>query len=951
MKKLLQPYWLFLVVTIPQLILVFLYANAYVIINSLLETEHIRVWGFFGGTLLALITFFTFYAIYKIAKKQKIDTWIGFALLLTYIPFLVALMYNMFDNIFPRNVPRWMLFEHDLQLYIFTFLMPALAYGLFLIVLKFTPSDKEQSLLTNFALTIIIPIFGYSIAVTGSQFVRKIFGYRSDLAESLFISCLTIFPLAFLFFLIRFFYILLTRKADTLRKYRLIWMIPLTIILPLIGLALNNGIFADVFDFHMIKHPFGNFSHYLFYILTFFNGVILCLPEFKNRIARISIFLAKCFTFSYTMYFFLVFLPYLPLSVIITIGFGLGFLMLAPLIIAIIHSQSLMNDFAFLKEQLNKNSLKTIGILSFLLLPAFIVLKYSQDRQSLHKALNAVYESNNTKNNKNINTKSLERVLKSVKLNKKRIRSWHNHHRQPYLSPLYQWLVLDNLTLSNQKIHDLEKIFFGKSKTWVSSRAFNTDTISVKLDTIITDSQFNKQENYYKTWVNLQLRNRTTSQVEYATTFSLPESAYISDYYLMIEGRREHGILAEKKAAMWVYQQITSRRRDPGILYYLTGNKIAFRVFPFNDKEKRQTGIEIIHKYPFTLQIDNQEVLLGDNNHFPISESLDLVDKQATFISAAAKNELSKMERTPYYHFLVDCSKYEEKQIDSYIKQIEKWLKKQLISPDNAKITAVNYYTETFDITDNWQEKLKNINFKGGFFLEKALIENLVEQYVNPSPNYPIFVAVSDSISKALFTKSNLANFQMTFPENDSFYVLNTEGQLNLHSLTKRPLNPIQKDLSTLASQHPVCLYTDSEGKQYYLPDNNMGSFIFSELKKPISSTTKLSDNQWISALELNALWKQKILYPDGNNGQWLSLVKNSFAQHIMTPVTSFIAVENEAQKAALAAKQEQVLNAKETFDAGEINRMTAPPIWLILLLFLGSLWCWRRKDLLKYLN
>jgi hypothetical protein len=63
-----------------------------------------------------------------------------------------------------------------------------------------------------------------------------------------------------------------------------------------------------------------------------------------------------------------------------------------------------------------------------------------------------------------------------------------------------------------------------------------------------------------------------------------------------------------------------------------------------------------------------------------------------------------------------------------------------------------------------------------------------------------------------------------------------------------------------------------------------------------------------------------------------------------MTPVTSYLVVENEAQKAMLKKKQEQALSGNKSFDLGEdTQRMSEPGLMLLAILF-GLLIWYREK-------
>ena len=103
----------------------------------------------------------------------------------------------------------------------------------------------------------------------------------------------------------------------------------------------------------------------------------------------------------------------------------------------------------------------------------------------------------------------------------------------------------------------------------------------------------------------------------------------------------------------------------------------------------------------------------------------------------------------------------------------------------------------------------------------------------------------------------------------------------------------------------------------------------------------------------MSMFWNSQILHPETSHKGWLQLVKYSFMSKIMSPVTSFIVVENEAQKAMLKKKQEQVLKANKSLDVGEDTQRMSEPSTIILVLLFGLVLFYRerRKRKLKTIS
>lgn len=947
MRNLLNPKWLFIINTFPLVVLFSLFFGQFNIIKTLLNENSIQLWKSFGLSLVILGLLNLIYTVYLTLKRKKVSVWFSVIALLCYIPFIYLYVYNL-DKIFPSTIPQWMA-SGNIFLYVGTFLMPTLVYSLFVLVTHFTSENKEHKAWVNFLIAIGIPIAGYLFTQIILPLWQPFNSYLS--VHSMVILTITA-TLIFLFFLIRAVFIIAIKKAETWKKYQLAWKIPIALLLPVIGLAVNNGYLFNVFGANN-SGIFGDFNNAWFYILAIFNGILICLPNYENKTYRLLVFIGRSITFAYTSYFFIVFLPFLPLSVIAIIAIGTGFLMLTPLLLFVIHINELSKDFKHLTKLFSKKLIIGISLLGFLIIPAFITLTYLKDKSVLDETLSYLYSPDYSKQYK-IDKVSLQKTLNTI--------NNHKDHRDsrgglfgngiPYLSSYFKWLVMNNLTLSDSKIFTIEKVFFGN--TSFKKRPENIQNDNVQISNISTKSTFDKSQNAWKSWVDLEITNKSENTwfSEYNTTINLPEGCWISDYYLYVEDVKEPGILAEKKSAIWIFSQIRNENRDPGILYYLTGNKVAFRVFPFAKDEVRKTGIEFLHKEPIKLNIDNNIVELG-NKEETIFENIE--NENLAYVSALQKQKLSYVKRKPYFHFLVDVSKNKKNNSNDFINRIEKILAENKPLSENAKISFVNSYVNTYPMTIansyagsslkpkiNWKEYYQSQTFEGGFYLDRAIRTILFNAYKDKSKTYPIIVVVTDNIQNAVLDK-DFADLKFTFPENDQFFNLDKNGNLKIHSLTENPINELPESMRECLFCETVLEYKLSDNSIAYLPNNNEPSII---LKKNIFevSDSEIKEKNWQSALTMQGQWISQTLHPEISDKKWLSMVKNSFISKVMTPVTSYLVVENEAQKAILKKKQKQALSGNKSFDLGEdTQRMSEPSLIILTILLVIAIW-YRQK-------
>lgn len=932
MRELAKPYWILLTVTMPQAVLLFLYASSYLVIRTLMEKEYIFNWKLYGSLLVLLLCASTLYAGVRWIRRKKIDALFGVFIFLTYLPLLYFFLMNN-DRIIPFNVPRWMFERDDLVLYAFTFLMPAFAHGLVLLVLRLTPEEKDHPVKGTILGAILIPAFWYVCLNVVIPMLKSLFGktFMNFVDKKFMVHVLLILvissTIAFLFFAVRLTYLVLLKKPLAAYRRAYLYKFFFLVVMPLLCFGVYNGLlfggkrFSGVFGF------LGDLSSSWYYITAALTGILLMLPAFASRGVRLALFLAKSITSSFVFYFFLVLLPFLPLAIPAIIAAGFGFLMLMPLVVMVVHTQSLTTDYQFLKVYYGRGSVIAVFLIGFLILPLGITGNFLHDRITMNKMLDFVYSPDFSVDTPGIDRSAAKRTLSTIRTNKHAAATFMPD-RKPYITPFYHWLVLDNMTLSNSKLQVLERIFWGASDVRVPKTAEDiapgTRPVVVSIKTEAGPSE---NSGYSRTWVHVEIRNNSTQQQEYVTRFRLPVGAWIEDYYLKIGDERIRGILTDKKSATWVYQQITSEKKDPGILYYTENDEIMFRVFPLVAGETRSAGFELIHRGPVTLEIDRHQVALRGREQ---EETVTALNGNVVFIPEIVKKKLPRTVRKPYYHFILDCSIDTQRAKEGYITRIRKLLDRKPADGFAARITLTNYQTSTFDLKDGWEHTVRQFPSEGGFYLERAMKNILVRNYQERAHNYPVFVVVSDNPANAIFVEG-MGGFLSLLPENNSYYEFDVNGGLNSRSLSgpQGVRNARHRDRTV----HHVLAWPDEKNPLAFLPDDNQASIVL--LPDPDISPVDLNGTSWENGLALEGMWMYLRRYPSKSGSMRLPFINNSFRTSILTPLTSFIALENEAQRQALLRKQERVLSANKSLDIGEEREMSEPPLYILLLLML----------------
>jgi hypothetical protein len=951
MRNLLTPKWILLLNTGPLLLLAALCYGEFTVIRTLLPAESVAMWRQLALGLAGLGTATLGYAAATWWRGRPLSTWYAGAALLAYAAFLTWYTFNS-ALVLPRAVPRWMV-PTDILVYVWTFVMPTLAHALLVLVVRSVPDDHPRSALPSLALAVGVPVAAWMLlGVCG--FLYNLVGWAGiRWLDSLFLGfSVLVGPIAFLFFLVRGIYLLtLNRQND---EWSLAWKFLITLVLPLLGLCVNTGLFMNGFGSNSTG-IFGNFNTPWFYGLAVLNGVLLCVPSPAAPGGRLALLAARGALLGYTGYFFLVFLPFLPLSLVAVIAIGTGFLMLAPLVLLVVHLRVLADDVAALQTQVARWVPRAVLLGSLAVLPLLLTADYYHDRRVLHAALAYVYTPSYTQAY-DLDAASLGRTLAVVRQHKENNFDFFMGSQQPYLSAYYNWLVLDNLMLSENKITALESVFAPSPAASPAITASFVNNVPAApnapvLRQLAARSAYDARQQAWVSWVDLAVSNASPAQQvgEYSTTFELPAGCWVSDYYLDIEGRREPGILAEKKAAEWVYTQIVQEntRRDPGLLAYASPDQLRLQVYPVLGDTPRRTGIQLLHKDPVALTIDGQTVTLGQPGTVPPTTAPVATPGGAVvYLSAAAKQHLPLVQRQPYYHFLLDASAAKAGRKAAYKEWVTAFLQ-QHKSAAPSRFTLVNTYATPVPAGADWQRQLDDFANAGGCYLTGAVQRTLAEAQLHPAARYPVLVVVTDSLASAVLA-SDFATFAPAYPEGATFLKLGPGGQAVAHSLRTASAQPLAAEVTASA----VRAWPTAAHPQAYLPDDARPSVVLAQpaagLAPPPASLTR-----WQAGLLLRGHSQWQALHPAEADAQHLAFTQASFQHRILTPLTAFLALENEAQKAALHRKQSETLAANANLDTQEegphpaATEATQVPLddYAPLLLLLGvGLGAWRLR-------
>lgn len=723
--------------------------------------------------------------------------------------------------------------------------------------------------------------------------------------------------------------------------------------LPLGGLALNRTI------------PFPtDLQSTEVYVITLLNAGALFLASHQLRRRPLVALGLLALALPYTLYFFAIFLPFLPLAVVALLAFGAGFLMLAPALLLGLQVHLLSRAaVAAVAAGTSRRGVLVLILGAAALMPAGFVLRALADRHALNAALDHAFTPSISSGG-SVFTGDHAHVTRAL--------AGHRDHKDgvylPLLSEAYASLVFDGLVLPDDKISLLEELFAGTSITPAKTPR---DTFFGRGDnhrrmpraappprrvevSALERSHRGISPHVSSVTLRLTLRNPDQAAAEYIQRLALPKGVVAHGFRLQVNGKLVPGRLVEKKSALWVYTMIRDvERRDPGLLFYHAPDELELRVYP------------VIHDVPSVVEIDLL-VPIAAADLRPASPGLDPslsiqelagaiapqlvgLDSGESLVLGLDQMALPPAPRPVYLHLLIDRSTANAFTGD--LRQVLRSLPPALRDAPRLRASLVNRDVVPLlselgspDHLEEWDATRldRALPVRGGLHLDVALAHALLlhrekdlEQVgagATPPPR-PVFVLVGAHAAVRDHQDLPLASAWRDLAPGLELHSIGADGThrellaapaptplLRLEN-SVRPLAPDRAPrFSAVAPESALTVWSTASGRW--------------ETVKPVAQRSATEDHELRQALGLQVRAQDRARDPGGARDTLKTLLAAGREAGVLTPAASFIVVESAAQWRALEAAEARKLDQAEALDHLEAPAPSAAwvaAVWLAL--------------------
>ena len=689
----------------------------------------------------------------------------------------------------------------------------------------------------------------------------------------------------------------------------------LALFLPLFCLFLNNGVDS--------QGMFGDFSGVWFYLLAIMNGIAMLIPQ-KNKWLTLGTLFFKSAGFLYVFYFVVTMIRYAPIGVTFY-AFLLPLLVLTPIPLFVLELFQIIDDFKYLKQHFSGFRVSAVFACGMLALCIGVVGNGYAQKVNFDNAM--CYLNKAELEYPSVKVPMLKASLRYMQHGSELFfgrggrpanNSYDSIAGPPILSEFYHRVFFAGKTLDYELYEQLNQIFVPEdASTWhrpssAGVEFWSRESNDVKLADLKTETRFDEASGVYRAWVHMTLKNESQwPNQEYAVRFTLPEGVFVSDYYLDVLGTRKSGIVSEKNAAKSVYNNIVSQSKDPGIICYAQGNTVELRVFPFNEREARQTGFELTYLQSDSFQIGAHTIALEGRE---LTEPV--VAGGACFMPASYKANLKEAAARPItYYFVADTGRQPLPRYDpSYDEQSlpEERLAQIKAYAQANKIADANVYLTCYDVKKTDLANLdKAKSGKGGFNLALAM-EMIYEDAKKQPESCPIIIVATDRLYYAAIADNR--RFTLDYPETEAFYLLDGEGNFIPHNLT----------------DHLPATEASASAQIKRLSYN--GFFFRNDGKNEVAygGTADFSGIPYGSNAYQNALLLSERIEKAVTDEQMIETVRDGMRLRLLAKNNSFIVLETKGQEDELNRRNQDFLDGKTLSASGAL--MSEPGIFSALL-------------------
>ena len=867
-------------------------------------------------------------------RRRNIPLWMSIASVAVGIAYLIGYIVLYAHNLLiPRGTPGWMVSPSQ-TLLVFAGMMPLILTDVWRIATVPLPLRSRVDAGLSLGVTVFVPSSAFLLVHILSYLGRASDWHLSNsLAITLIITLYATCPVLFFFaFLRSLMWVRLWFKTRAFQQRP--WTAPaltllVSVVLPIGGLLLNREI------------PFpADFQTPWVYLLTVLNAVFLILPckkvahdvpvepECSQSTAGTPcatfVFLLRWLTFPFTLYFFLIFLPFFPLAILAMIAVGLGFLILAPVLLFWRHVTILAQDWrSAARPRIQK---VVLAVLAASVIPAGILTNAYLDRLAFRKLLDYAFSPDITQD------AALPASPARIRRILKRADAFKHQAETPILSAFYTQIVFDGLVLPDERFNfmwdsyvgelrddeksdggfrdDFGSLFSRNNAKWRARQRRWGQRVPPPRNAAIESGavQVAVSTNGYEQTVTLRLRITSPDSLqEFHAPVTLPSATWITGMRLKIDNEWQDASIIERRAAEWVYKQITTQRRDPAILTLETPERGLLRVFPVSHDLPRD--LEITFLQPAGM---SGEIKIGDKSYTVESDEtlLKAIHADDTIFSLTQFSSI----RIGHPWVVIDVS---EKGLTP--EQVQALFKGSL--PENSGNPHIPYAP-----------------------LHILLVNAETKTIITDSGNTPPRIDASVLLPNQFGLDAVRAVRQIEYQVRTKVYeYVETKPQFS-HGCVS--VHFVGDQWEALLPKIPAKDCGILQGRVFVTKSD--GQEISVRLGDPCSRT-HIYPKSFISHFPDHLLWTQgkqlwklqQDCYDHGTlNANFRKILAESSRTGILVPQTAYIVVESEAQRKMLAVKQAEAANAHQALDFDYVK--TDTPSLLVLAIGFGLVMLFR---------